>query len=299
MNDSMGETSPKAGPFEVQRTQEIMRVYRRFVRDRLGVISLGVVVAYVLCALFAPWLAPYDPFEINPPESLEPPSKDHWLGNDELGRDLASRLIYGARISLAFGVVTTAIAAVMGIILGVVAGYYGGAVDNLIMRLVDLLLAFPEILLAIAVVSVLGPGTGNAMIAIGIHSVPMFSRTVRAQTLLIREQDYTQAARSLGSPGWRIIWRHILPNAIAPVIVLAALRIATAILAASTLSFLGLGVQKPTPEWGAILSSGRNHLRTAPHLMLYPGIALSVVVIAFSSLGDAMRDALDPKLRGV
>jgi peptide/nickel transport system permease protein len=295
----MGETSPKAGPFEVQRTQEIMRVYRRFVRDRLGVISLGVVVAYVLCALFAPWLAPYDPFEINPPESLEPPSKDHWLGNDELGRDLASRLIYGARISLAFGVVTTAIAAVMGIILGVVAGYYGGAVDNLIMRLVDLLLAFPEILLAIAVVSVLGPGTGNAMIAIGIHSVPMFSRTVRAQTLLIREQDYTQAARSLGSPGWRIIWRHILPNAIAPVIVLAALRIATAILAASTLSFLGLGVQKPTPEWGAILSSGRNHLRTAPHLMLYPGIALSVVVIAFSSLGDAMRDALDPKLRGV
>ena len=295
----MGETSPKAGPFEVQRTQEIMRVYRRFVRDRLGVISLGVVVAYVLCALFAPWLAPYDPFEINPPESLQPPSKDHWLGNDELGRDLASRLIYGARISLAFGVVTTAIAAVMGIILGVVAGYYGGAVDNLIMRLVDLLLAFPEILLAIAVVSVLGPGTGNAMIAIGIHSVPMFSRTVRAQTLLIREQDYTQAARSLGSPGWRIIWRHILPNAIAPVIVLAALRIATAILAASTLSFLGLGVQKPTPEWGAILSSGRNHLRTAPHLMLYPGIALSVVVIAFSSLGDAMRDALDPKLRGV
>jgi peptide/nickel transport system permease protein len=255
-----------------------------------------MAVIFVGSAILAPVLAPYDPYLTEPALRLKGSTAAHWFGTDELGRDLLSRLLYGARMSLMFGVMTTAIALGLGIVLGVAAGYSGGFADNLIMRVMDLLLAFPGVLLAIAVVSVLGPGTGNAMIAIGLHSVPMFARTMRVQVLTVREREYVQAARSLGATPARIVWRHILPNTIAPLIILATLRVATAILAASTLSFLGLGVQKPHPEWGAMLSAGRDYIRSAPHIMLFPGGALSLVVIGFSSLGDALRDALDPKL---
>lgn len=272
-------------------------LFKEFCRNRFGIVGLAVVLAFVGLALFAHVLAPYGPYDTNPEMRLKPPSQQHMLGNDELGRDLATRLIYGARVSLVFGLATTSIAAVLGTFLGVLAGYFGGVTDNLIMRFMDLLLAFPGVLLAIAVVSVLGPGLGNAMVAIGVHAVPVFARTIRAKTLSVRERDYVMAAKALGLPPLITIWRHVLPNTIAPIIVLVTMQIGTAILSASTLSFLGLGVQRPTPEWGAILAGGRSYLRSAPHLTLFPGIALSVVVIGFSALGDALRDALDPKLR--
>lgn len=271
-------------------------VWRRLIRNKQAIIGIFVVACFVLCALFAPWIAPHDPYKTDLSKRLAPPSKSHWLGNDELGRDLASRLIYGARVSLMFGFVTVAIAAVVGTVLGIVSGYAGGIADTVIMRAVDLLLAFPGVLLAITIISVLGPGLANAMIAISVNAVPMFARTIRAQTLALRESEYVVAAKSLGASTVQIVGRHILPNTMAPIIVLVSLGVGTAILSASTLSFLGLGVTRPTAEWGAILSTGRSYLTSAPHLMLFPGIALSIVVIAFSSVGDALRDALDPNI---
>lgn len=272
-------------------------IARRFFRNPLGIIGLIVVLLFIVCALFAPWLAPHDPIETNLRLRLKPPTGENWLGTDELGRDLLSRLIYGARVSLLFGVLTTTLGATIGVTLGLLAGYWKGTLDNLIMRLVDLLLSFPGVLLAIAVVSVLGPGTGNALIAIAIGSIPIFARTTRVETLSVSQMEYVQAAHSLGASTLQVLWRHILPNTLAPIIVLVTLRMGTTILAASTLSFLGLGVQRPTPEWGAILVGGRDYLLSAPHMVIYPGIALSLVVIAFAVLGDALRDAVDPKLK--
>lgn len=262
----------------------------------MGLIGGIVVLAFVLAGVFAPLLTPYDPFETNLRMRLAGPSADHWLGNDQLGRDLASRVLYGARVSLMFGIVTTLIAALVGTVLGLVAGYFGGLGDSIIMRAIDLLLAFPGILLAIAVVAILGPGTVNAMIAIGIDSIPIFARTIRSQVLSVRERDFVKSSVALGAHPSRIVFRHVLPNTVGPIIVLAAMRVGTAILAASTLSFLGLGVQSPTPEWGAIMAAGRDSIRSAPHLTLYPGIALSIVVIGFAAFGSVLRDTFDPKL---
>lgn len=270
---------------------------RRFLRNRLGVAGAVVVILFTLVAIFAPIIAPHDPLRTNLSRRLLPPSEGSLMGTDEIGRDLASRVIYGARVSLLFGVVTTVVAVVIGLAVGLVAGFFRGLVDDLLMRTMDLLLIFPDILLAIAIVSALGPGFTNAAIAIAIGSVPMFARTVRAQVMTIREREFVTASRTLGASNWRIIFNHVLPNSVAPIIVLATLRTGTAILAASTLSFLGLGVEVPTPEWGSILASGRNFFRAAPHILLFPGIALSLVVISFASMGDALRDALDPRTR--
>lgn len=272
-------------------------VARRFLRHRLGVMGAVVITFFALVAVFAPLIAPRDPLRTNLSQRLLPPSEQNLMGTDEIGRDLASRVIYGARVSLLFGVVTTAVAVVLGLAFGLVAGFFRGIVDDLLMRAMDMLLIFPDILLAIAIVSALGPGLINAAIAIAISSVPMFARTVRAQVMTVREREFVTASRTLGARNWRIILKHVLPNSVAPIIVLATLRTGTAILAASTLSFLGLGVEVPTPEWGAILASGRNFFRAAPHLLLFPGIALSLVVISFASMGDALRDALDPRTR--
>lgn len=255
-----------------------------------------MVILFVTVGLLAPVLAPYDPYETNLRMRLAGPSAEHWLGNDQLGRDLLSRVIHGARVSLLFGIVTTLIAGGVGLILGLVSGYFGGIIDNTIMRGIDLLLAFPGILLAIAIVAILGPGIGNAMIAIGIDSIPIFARTIRSSVLSLRERDFVQSSTALGASPFRIVGQHILPNTLSPLIVLAALRVGTAILAASTLSFLGLGVQQPTPEWGAIMAAGRDSIRNAPHLTVYPGIALSIVVISFAAFGSVLRDSLDPKL---
>jgi ABC-type dipeptide/oligopeptide/nickel transport system permease subunit len=252
----------------------------------------------MLVAIFAPFLTPYDPIAIDIPNRIAPMSREHPLGTDHLGRDILARILYGARISLTVGLLTAFVgAATIGTAVGLVAGYYGGNVDNVIMRLIDITLAFPGVLLAILIMATLGQGLFNMMIALSIFSIPIVARVTRAQVLSLKEQDFVMAARCIGLPGSRIMIRHILPNALAPIIVVTTLRVATVILAAASLSFLGLGAKPPTPEWGAMINDGRWYLRQAPQLMLVPGAAIFVTVLAINFVGDGLRDALDPHLR--
>ncbi|MEX1157794.1 MAG: ABC transporter permease, partial [Thermomicrobiales bacterium] len=229
---------------------------------------------------------------------LEPPSRSHLFGTDELGRDILSRVIFGARISLTVGLVAVAIAGVIGTLLGLVSGYVGGFVDSLVMRLVDVVLAFPGIILAILIMATLGPSLINVMIAVGISAIPWYARTVRATTLVVKETDYVLAARAIGSSSSRIMYRTVLPNVITPVIVLATIGIAGAILAISGLSFIGLGAQPPSPEWGSMLSQARLYIQRAWWITTFPGLAIMISVLAINIIGDALRDALDPRLRG-
>ncbi len=270
---------------------------RRFKKNRGAVVGAGIVLIFIFSAVFAPFIAPYDPLESNLEDALKGHSLKYWLGTDEQGRDILSRIIWGGRMSLAIGVVAVSIAIVAGVILGLVSGYVGGKVDNLIMRMMDILMAFPGILLAMAIVSALGPSTVNLMIAIGIYSVPTFARVVRGSVLSIKEMEYIEAARANGLSDFFIVLTHVLPNCVGPFMVLATLRVATAILVGAGLSFLGLGPQPPAPEWGAMLSSGRLYLRTAPWVATYPGVAIMFVVLGFNILGDGVRDALDPRLK--
>lgn len=256
-----------------------------------------IILIFIFSAIFAPFIAQYDPLESNLDEALQSNSSKHWLGTDEQGRDILSRIIYGGRMSLAIGVIAVAIANVLGVILGLLSGFMGGKVDNIIMRLMDILMAFPGMLLALSIVSALGPGIFNLMIAIGVYSVPIFARVVRGSVLAVKEIEYVEAARAIGQSNFLIIFSHILPNCVGPVLVLSTLRIATAILTGAGLSFLGLGPQPPTPEWGAMLSSGRTYLRIAPWVATYPGLAIMFVVLGFNIFGDGLRDALDPRLK--
>lgn len=271
--------------------------YLKLRRNKLAMIGGYVILFYFLVAIFAPLLAPYDPYHIDLVNKLKPPSADHWMGTDDKGRDVLSRLIVGTRLSLSVGFVAVFIGAFFGIVLGLFAGYYGKWVDTIIMRVIDVLLAFPGILLALAIVSALGPSLINVMIAIGIFSVPMFARIVRGSTLSVKKLEYIDAIRSLGASDLRIIFVHIFPNILSPIIVQATLRLATAILSAAGLSFLGLGAQPPLPEWGAMLSNGRDFLFTVPYLALFPGLAISTLVIGFNVFGDGLRDALDPRMK--
>lgn len=271
--------------------------WRRLARNRGAMIGLVVLLVLIFTALFAPFLAPYDYRTSNLPDSLKTPSATHWLGADELGRDILSRIIYGARVSLRVGAEAVVISLLLGIMLGALSGYYGGWLDNLIMRCMDIMLAFPSLLLAIAFMAVLGRGIDNAIIAIGIVSVPEYARIVRGSVLTVKGNDYVQAARSLGNRDWQIIFYHVLPNVMAPIIVRATLGISAAILEAAALGFLGLGVQPPEAEWGAMLGSGRSAIFSAPHIITFPGIAISITVLAFNLLGDGLRDALDPRLK--
>jgi peptide/nickel transport system permease protein len=269
----------------------------RLLRNRLGSIGAGILALLIVVAVFAPWIAPYDPYKQNLRARLLPPGTEgHLLGTDEFGRDLFSRILVGTRYSLLVGVTVVTISLALGIPLGAFAGFYKWA-DGPIMRLVDLMLAFPQILLALIVVATLGTGLVNVMIAVGLASAPSFARLTRAVVLSLRESDYVTATRALGSHDNRIILRHILPNSSAPLIVQSSFRVATGILSAAALSFLGLGAEPPTPEWGAMLSSGRAYLFTSPHLSLYPGIAIFIVVLGFNVLGDGLRDVLDPRVR--
>lgn len=272
--------------------------WRRLRRNRAALVGGGLVIFFIVLALFADVIAPYDPMASNFRARYATPSWEHWLGADGLGRDMLSRIIHGARYSLLSGLISVGIAFSIGSLLGLVAGYFRGIVDTIIMRIMDVILAFPGILLAIAIISVLGRGLTNAMIAVGIYSIPAFARVLRSSVLEKREEEYVQAARASGSSSGRLIFRHVLPNAIAPVLVLATMRLGSAILAAASLSFVGLGAQPPMPEWGAMLSAGRDVLRTAPHVTLFPGIAILLTVIGFNLFGDGLRDALDPKSRG-
>ncbi|GAB4374556.1 MAG: ABC transporter permease [Calditrichia bacterium] len=252
----------------------------------------------LLIALSAPWITPFDPFEVKLEERLLPPSFDHLFGTDQLGRDVFTRVIFGTRISLKVGFISVSISLLVGTVLGILSGYFGRGLDNAIMALNDVLLAFPGLLLAIAVVGVLGPGLNNVMIAVGIGGIPDYIRVARNQTLAIRNLDYVQAAVAVGAGRLRILFRHILPNIFAPIIIMAAMGIAGAILASAALSFIGLGAQPPVPEWGAMLSIGRSNIREAWWLATFPGIAITITVLAINILGDGLRDVLDPRLKG-
>ena len=276
-----------------------VEVWRRLKRNKMAVLGLIILIILVLLAVFADVIANYDNVVIkqNLAHRLQGPSAAHWLGTDEFGRDIFARLVHGTRVSLQVGIVAVGISIVIGGILGAVAGYYGGKLDNTIMRIMDIFLAVPSILLAIAIVSALGPSIINLMLAISISSVPSYARIVRASVLSIRDQEFIEAAKAIGASNTRIIFRHIIPNSLAPVIVQATLGVASAILSTAGLSFIGLGIQPPAPEWGSMLSGGRQYLRYAWWVTTFPGVAIMITILSLNLLGDGLRDALDPRLK--
>ena len=285
------------GKAREKRRSPWWEVWRRLRRNKAALVGMTVVVLLVVVAVLAPVLAPYDPNQTNMTQRLKAPSSAHPLGTDNFGRDMLSRVIYGSRISLYVGFVAVGIGAIFGGILGAICGYYGGRLDNFIMRCMDVLLAIPQIILAIAIVGALGTSLLNLMIAVGISQLPRYARVVRASALTVRGQEFVEAAKAVGASDARIIIENILPNCMAPIIVQSTLGVAQAILSAAALSFLGLGIQPPTAEWGSMLSSGRQFLRQAPYLTFFPGLAISIVVLALNIFGDGLRDSLDPKLR--
>ena len=274
-----------------------MKTFKRLTKNFAFTAGLVLTVLLVLAALAAPLLAPHDPFKQDTRRRLEVPSDQHLLGLDDLGRDVLSRIVWGARVSLRVGFSVVVLASLIGVTLGAISGYFGGFVDVLVMRLCDILLAFPGILLAIALVAVLGPSLNNVILALATIGWVGYARLVRGQVLKVREMEYVTAAKALGAKSPRVIIRHVLPNVINPVIVMATLGLAGAILAEAALSFLGLGVQPPTPSWGAMLTSGRRYLGLANHLAIFPGAAIMLAVMGLNFLGDGLIDALDPKYR--
>jgi peptide/nickel transport system permease protein len=270
---------------------------RAILKTYPGRIGTAVILVIILLALFAPVIAPSDPFAIDPVNRLQPPSLNNFFGTDETGRDVFSRVIHGSRISLQVGFIAVSISMTLGVLFGVTAGFYGGVVDQVIMRFIDILLAFPGFLLALAIIAMLGPSLTNAMIAVGIGSAPGFARLVRSVVLSIRNTDYVMAARVVGASNFHIMRNQVLRNVLAPVIVLATLEFPLAILIAANLSFLGLGAQPPTPEWGAMVVSARTFIRSEPWLINFPGLAIFITVLGFNLFGNAVRDALDPRLR--
>ncbi|MDN6194575.1 MAG: ABC transporter permease subunit [Alkalibacterium sp.] len=278
----------------VVRFQEF---WKKFYRNKSALIGGLLIVLLILVAIFGPFLTPYDPNAQNYDSLLVGPSLEHWFGTDHHGRDIFSRIIHGMSITLRVGFSSVLMGMTIGVSLGVIAGYYGKWVDTIIMRFMDILLAFPGILLALAIVSVLGGSINNVIISVGIFSIPVFARISRGSTLEVRELEYIEAVKALGASDFRIIIKHVLPNILSPIIVQATLNIATSVLTASGLSFLGMGAQPPTPEWGAMLSDGRNYMWDAPHVATIPGLAIVVVVLSFNIFGDGLRDALDPKTK--
>jgi peptide/nickel transport system permease protein len=261
----------------------------------LNLVALALIALFALCALLAPVFAPYDPLAQELGSRLRPPSAEHWLGTDSLGRDIASRILYGARISLIIGVVVVASAGVVGTAIGLVAGYAGGLVDEALMRLTEVFLAFPALILAMAIAGALGPSLTNAIIAIAAVTWAVYARLVRGQILSLRRREFVEAARAIGASRTRIVLRHLLPNALAPIMIQASFDLGSSIIAAAGLSFIGFGAQPPTPEWGVMISEGRNYISTQPWLSLFPGLAILLAVGSFNLLGDGLRDAFDPR----
>ncbi|CAN5631869.1 ABC transporter permease [soil metagenome] len=280
-----------------QQTSERRRILRRFMRYKPGLVGLGIIILLVTFAVFAPWIAPYSPEEINTPLRGASPSSNYWLGNDDIGRDILSRLIYGSRIALIVGIGATAIAVTIGVTVGALAGYFGGKVDFILSRLVDTLMAFPLLALLLTLSSVFGPSLRNVVVVIGLTVWASYARLVRAEVLSLRERDFVLAARASGAGDRRIIFRHIVPNALGPVIVIASLAVGGVIILESALSFLGLGVSRPTASWGTMLSDGREYIRNYPHIAIAPGVAITITVLSFNLVGDGLRDALDPRQR--
>ncbi|MFH1758162.1 MAG: oligopeptide ABC transporter permease [Pseudomonadota bacterium] len=285
--------------YQTSRDQEKLRhlFWKRFRQNKLTLMGAFIVILLFFAALFAPWLSPYDPGQINIKKVLQDPSAEHIFGTDQLGRDVFSRMLWGSRISLLVGFVAVGIASLIGVFLGALAGYYGRWVDNLIMRFVDIMLCFPTFFLILAVIALLEPNIWNIMIIIGITGWMSVARLVRAEFLSLKERDYAVAEKALGARDFRIIFRHLLPNALAPVLVAATLGVAGAILTESALSFLGIGVQPPTPSWGNILTAGKDNIQIAWWLSLYPGLAILITVLGYNLLGEGIRDAIDPRLK--
>ena len=267
---------------------------RRLVRRPFAAFALAIIAAFIALAVFAPLVAPYDPLATSWGAIRKPPNIEHWFGTDDIGRDVASRVIFGARASLLAGVVSVLISLSIGIPVGLIAGYAGGKVDMLISRVTDAVLACPFLILAIALAAFLGPSLTNAMIAIGISATPVFVRLTRGQTLAIKAEDFVLAARAIGNPPWRIALRHVLPNAVPALIVQATLAIAAAVIAEASLSFLGLGQQPPAPSWGSMLNTAKNYIDNAPWMAIWPGLSIFLLVLSFNLVGDGLRDALDP-----
>ncbi|WP_334136540.1 ABC transporter permease [Muricomes intestini] len=275
---------------------KVKEFVKKFTKRKTAVISFIFIVLLLLAAILGPYIAPYDASQADYSNLLQGPSAAHIWGTDEFGRDVFSRLLAGTRLSLASALSATIVGTALGILFGLIAGFYGGWIDSLIMRCCDILFSFPDILLAIAIVAILGPGMINVIIAVAVFTVPSFARIIRSATISVKESLYVEVARSIGCKNWRILWVHIFPGTIQSMIVNFTMRVGTAILAASSLSFLGFGANVTEPDWGAMLSQGRNYLNTAPHIVLFPGILIFLTVLAFSLLGDGLRDTLDPKM---
>ena len=283
----------------VKKRSMAVEVWQRLVKNKMAMLGLAILVLLALCAIFADVIADYETKVVaqNIANRLKGPSAEHWFGTDEFGRDIFARMVHGSRVSLVVGLISVSVSLVAGGTLGAFAGFYGGGVDNVIMRVMDIFLAVPSILLAITIVAALGPNLVNVMLAIGISGTPGFARIVRAAVMSVKDQEFVEASRAIGASNATIIFREIIPNCLAPIIVQSTLSVASAILSTASLSFIGLGVQPPDPEWGAMLSSGRNFLRDAVHLTLFPGLAIVVTILALNLLGDGLRDALDPRLK--
>lgn len=286
----------RPSPQERERARR-WTVLRQAARTRLGPLGVVVMIVAIAVALFAPLISPYDPLKQDLGNTLARPDRAHLMGTDNVGRDVLSRMIWGTRVSLLAGFGSVALAMVTGGLLGLLAGYAGGRTDGLVMRVMDAVLSFPPLVLALALGAVLGAGLTGVVIALGVVYTPTFARLMRGQVLTITARDYVEAARALGAPGWRVAWHHVLPNAAAPIVIQASLSVAFAILAEASLSFLGLGIQPPGASWGSMINAGRGYLQQAPWIVFWPGTALFVTVVGLNFVGDAVREALDPRLR--
>lgn len=291
------EVVETSSPKHSLRWERSLILWRRFARNKGAVFGLCIFLLMIFTAVSAPLLAPFDPLEQNYLEAMQRPSAKHWLGTDSFGRDILSRIMYGARIALVVGVLAVALSMVIGVTLGLISGYYGGIVDTIIMRIMDGLFAFPTLILAIALMAIMGLGVHNVILAVAVGFIAPFARVTRGDVLAVKEETYIEAARLTGVSNLQIIFRHILPNVLAPIIVQGALRVSAAIITEAGLSFLGLGPPPPTPVWGSMISEGRNFIIIAPHISTFPGIALMITVIGLNLFGDGLRDTLDPRLR--
>ena len=296
MVEEINVSSEREAPPRISEWQRFRRV---FLGRGLVVFGMIVVIIFIVLAIFAPLIAPYDPLQPNVQDRLQQPSTKHLLGTDEIGRDTLSRLIYGARISLIVGLLVVCIAGGIGVVLGAVAGYFGGFIGAIIMRIMDMLMTIPMMILALAISALLGGGLTNVVIALGVGLIPGYARMMMSQVLVAKETDYVMAGRSMGASNARLLIRHIVPNCFSPILVMVTMMMGTTILAEAGLSFIGIGITKPTPAWGSMVTEGRNYLLTNPTLSFAPGIAIMLLVFSFNMVGDGLRDALDPRLRGV
>lgn len=297
MTETANKPGTATGAAAPKKKSQAQEVWRRFKKNRLALIGMALIIVMILLSAFSSFIAPYHFDEQNYYETFQSPSLQHPCGTDNLGRDVFSRLLYGGRVSLTIGIISVGIGLLFGGTIGALGGYYGGRLDNFLMRFVDILMAIPSIILAISICAALGPGLVNTMIAVGLASIPNYARILRSSILSIKQQEYVEAARAIGASNKRIIGKHIIPNSMSGLIVQASMGVGRAIISAASMSFIGLGIQPPNPEWGAMLSAGRAYFRDYSHMVLFPGLAIFIAVLSMNLIGDGLRDALDPRLK--